>query len=209
MKKTIIIMLICVLLIITMVLPVTGLTKIGNNSDAAAKQVLDQSQTNCNTEDWLQPVVPNWQEFCPAKNDILTVDVHIGQWYAGSEPITLSIESPLGTIKTQKTLQASSLPSNHCDWVTFDVPDVSIVSGVPHYIVLTFDVGSEYAWCGSFGDPYTCGVTSSAKGPDWDYCFKTYATKSKSSDIIENPFFSEILQRLITYFAILEQLLAI
>jgi hypothetical protein len=192
-----------------MVLPVTGLTRISSKSDAAEKQVLDQFQTNCNTEDWLQPVVPNWQEFCPNLNDILIVDVHIGQWFSLSPPITLSIESPLGTIKTQKTLQASTLPSNQCDWVTFDVPDVSIVSGVPHYIVLTFDVGSEYAWCGSLGDPYDCGVTSSAKGPDWDYCFRTYGTKSKSVDIIENSFLSELLQRLIMHFPILERLLAI
>jgi hypothetical protein len=219
MNKKNVCILVCTLLITTATLSGVGAMNIRNTSiineemkDHDLQDKVDQSQENCNDQDWLPGGVPNWQEFCPEGADLLKVDVHVGQYFAGSHPITLSIENSLGSKLTEKTLQATDLPSNTCDWVTFDVPDVNIKAGEQHRIVLTFDIGSEYAWSGSLGDPYPCGATSSGKGPDWDYCFRTYTTKGKSKNvgpegIWNNPLFQLFMERHTQIFQILENIL--
>ena len=101
----------------------------------------------------------------------------MGCWYAGSPPLTLSIEHPLGTILASKTLPAVALPLNSEGWVSFEYLNTTLQPGQTYYIVLSFDPGAEYSWSGNWSNPYPPGVSS--RDPDWDYCFKTFVTKSK------------------------------
>jgi len=102
----------------------------------------------------------------------------VGCWYAGSPPLTLSIEHPLGTILASKTLPAVALPLNSEGWVSFEYLNTTLQPGQTYYIVLSFDPGAEYSWSGNWSNPYPPGVSS--RDPDWDYCFKTFVTKSKA-----------------------------
>jgi len=114
-----------------------------------------------------------WQEFAPSKERLARVEVKIAQWYGGSPNLKLSIEKPLGTVLTFKELPASEIPSESYGFVSFDVPDVYLVSGEKYYITLTAPLGSEYSWaCSETDDRYPQGNSSGGTGHDW--CFRTF-----------------------------------
>ena len=114
-----------------------------------------------------------WQEFVPSRERLVRVEVRIGQWYSGSPNLKLSIEKPLGTILTFKELPASEIPSESCNWVSFDVPDVYLIPGEKYYIKLTAPLDSEYGWLyNEANDRYPQG--NSSKGSGYDWCFGTF-----------------------------------
>ena len=164
----------------------------------------DQSQEIIGEIDWLQG--GEWQEFVPTFKKLVMIEVYVGCYFAGSNPIILSIEKPLGTVLSSRTLLASDLPLNSDDWVTFDNLNVTLQKGQTYYIVIKFLPGSEYSWCGAWGNPYPMGVSS--KDPDWDYCFRTFADKSKTRDKI-NPIISMFLENHPLMFPFLRHLLNI
>ena len=94
-----------------------------------------------------------------------------------SPDITLSIEKPLGTSLSSKTLPVSAINSGTCDWVTFDIPDINLIVGATYYIVISYPPGGEYGWCGAWGNPYASGVSD--VDPDWDYTFRTIVEKAR------------------------------
>jgi hypothetical protein len=150
-------------------------------------EIVDQEQPYTDEVHGLRPRPDdNWQQFSNKGNMIKKVHLHVGCYYGGSAPITLSIENPLGTPLTQVTYQATDLPDNTQAWFTFDVPDVNLVANQKYFIVLRFDPGSEYAWSGAHNDPYPQGA-SSHPDKDWDYAFKTIVDKSKPR-AINTPF---------------------
>jgi len=63
----------------------------------------------------------------------------------------------------------------------FDFPDASLKRNTKYYIVVRFGIGSEYAWSGAFGDPYTKGMSSRTGALDWDYAFKTIVDKKTTN----------------------------
>jgi hypothetical protein len=91
---------------------------------------------------------------------------------ANEPPLNLSIERPLGTILTQKSLPWNAVPQMYCNWTSFDVPDISITPGLTYYIVLTFEMGADYNWCGAWNNPYPPGISN--RDPTWDWTFRTY-----------------------------------
>lgn len=153
--------LVCILLMITAVLPLEGASM--------AEEIIDQHQEESDDCLWFYP--SEWQEFVPSHKRLVRVEVKIMQGYGGSPPLTLSVERPLGTVITSRELPVSSIP-NTCDWVSFDVSDVSLETGKTHYLKLSYPPGGEYAWAGASGNPYPQG--SSSKGGGWDWCFRTY-----------------------------------
>ena len=169
MKKKIIKIIVCMLLIAATVLPVSGnetLVLLSNDGD-----IMDQSQQNCSNCSWTN--YSAWQEFVPTVNNLVRVEVSVAT-SGGSDapPLNLTIEKPLGTILTKKSLPWSALPHGYCDWVSFDVPDISISPGVKYYIVLSFDYGADYLWCGALNNPYPPGESNI--NPDWDWTFRTF-----------------------------------
>ena len=96
---------------------------------------LDQSQEKCDETYYISS--SDWQEFIPTMKILVEVEVKVAQWYGGSPDLKLSIEQPLGTILTFKELPASAIPSPTAGWVTFDVPDVTLIPGQKYFIKLT------------------------------------------------------------------------
>lgn len=187
MKKIVIVFLIGTLLISGGTLPVAGLitTARGYNILLFVLQgVKDQTQEKTDEIDWLHG--GEWQEFVPVGKNHFKIEVHIGCYYGGSPPITLSIEKPLGTILASRTLPAAAIPLNSEGWVAFDNLNVALQHGQTYYIVLDFLPGAEYSWSGAWGNPYPNGVSS--KDPDWDYAFRTFVDKSKPGMISLTPF---------------------
>lgn len=144
-------------------------------------EVVDQSQNEGDEYVWLKQGEVAWQQFVPEKKECLRVEVKIKQLYEGPDaaPIRLAIEEPYGTILTQKELPANDIPDQG-DWISFDVPDITLECGRMYYLTLFFDGRADYAWCGSWGDKYSNGYSSN--GEFWDWCFKTYVSKTKSKD---------------------------
>jgi len=139
-------------------------------------QVLDQSQQTIDAIHWLQS--GEWQTFVPVGKSHDFIEVHIGCYYGGSMPITLSVERPLGNIVTFNTLPASAIPAQTEDWVRFYL-NATFPKGELYHIVLTFNPGSEYSWSYGLGDPYPQGKSS--LGPGKDFCFRTYVERSKEN----------------------------
>jgi hypothetical protein len=113
-------------------------------------------------------------------------------------PLTLSINYPLDTVLTSKTLPASKIHVAKCDWVTFDFPDIELTPPNKYYIVLMFEPVSDYLWGGAWGNPYPEG--NSSLYPDWDWCFRTYAERTRSRSINNlfesHPFLLKIIELL-------------
>ena len=198
MSRKIIGILVVTLLAATVTLPI-----------ASAGPNLDQSQEKCDETYYISS--SDWQEFIPTMKILVEVEVKVAQWYGGSPDLKLSIEQPLGTILTFKELPASAIPSPTAGWVTFDVPDVTLIPGQKYFIKLTAPLGSEYGWCAGHGDPYLSGESS--RLPDDDFCFRTWANKGKSKNSINiegkwsNPLFQWFLENHPHMFPLLRQFL--
>ena len=172
--------LVCMLVITSATTPIALSTNLEKKSEINMPSVIDQEQPNTPEMDWLKGGVDNWQQFKNLGNILEMVHLHIGCWYIGSEPITLSIKETLSSSSslTQVTYPASALPLDAQAWFTFDFPDVKLTVNKIYYIVLNIDNNSEYAWSGSHNNPYPNGG-SSHPDADWDYAFKTIVDKSK------------------------------
>ena len=166
-----------------MVLSVSG--KNSTKTYTVTGDDVDQSQEQI--DDYLFFESGAWQEFVPTKTTLTKVDLHIGNYFSGSYPLTMTIEAPLGTQIVDKTLTAADIPLDHCDWTTFDVADTAISPGHSYYIVLTYDPGCEYCWSGASENPYPHGESS--EGSDWDWCFRTYGEGGSDWEIdVEDGF---------------------
>lgn len=163
---------VCMLLIAANILPVAGNeTSVLISKD---RDMIDQFQDNCTDCAW--PDYYAWQEFVPTVNNLVRVEVSVRtSGGADAPPLNLTIEKPLGTVLTKKSIPWADLPHDNCTWVSFDVPDISITPGVKYYIVLSYDYGADYLWCGAWNNPYPPGESN--KDPDWDWTFRTYYEK--------------------------------
>jgi hypothetical protein len=174
-------------------------------SHQGSPQVLDQNQRKCEDCRFL----PNygWQQFVPKANKLYYVDVNVGHFFGGSPDIKLSIEQPLGNMLTTVSLPVTQIPDHYCDWTRFDFPDIQTTPNTVYYIVLEYDPGGEYAWCGAWGNPYPQGTSD--YDPDWDYTFMTYVDQvSHNNKVKENhPIVFQIFYNLMERFPILERLL--
>ena len=140
--------------------------------------VLDQFQETSDDCIWFGPFA--WQEFQPVGKKHLRVEVRIKQGYEQSPPLKMTLEQPIGNVLTSVDVAASDIPTT-CDWVKFDFPDVDVDIANTAYINLTFAPGGEYGWCGGSHDPYPQGTSS--EGLQWDWCFRTYVDKSKTTPV--------------------------
>ena len=203
MKKKIIGILVCTLLIAAISTPLVSSHSIEKSLEIIMPSVIDQEQPNTPELDFLEPGLSHWQQFKNKGNMLEEVDLHIGCWFSGSPDITLSIkENPTGSAITQVTYQAAALPLDYQDWFTFDVPDVKLKPNNIYYIILTVDLGSEYGWSGSHSNPYPLGI-SSHPDIDWDYAFKTIVDKKPRA--LDTPF-QNFLENHLNIFSILKLL---
>jgi hypothetical protein len=183
MRKKIIGIFVTTLFIATTIIPLVSSLETSMPTVVLSAGTLDQKQEITTNIEWLEGGADNWQEFIPTKALLSEVEVHIGCYYSGSYPVTLTIEMNLGMTPpiTTATLPCSAMPQNQQGWVLFDVVDRCLVPGAKYYIVLRFDPGSEYAWSGSPKNPYASGESN--VGPMWDYAFRTYTLPNNPPSI--------------------------
>jgi hypothetical protein len=169
MKKKIVGILVCTLLITTVTLPIVS-----------ADPQIDQSQEKHDAEVYIPDF--HWQEFVPEKVILNSVEVKVAQLFEDSPDLELTIERPLGNVLRWKEVPASEIPSFFSDWIMFDIPDIELTLGGTYVIRLTAPAGSEYTWGAGNGDPYPKEI--STMHPD-DFCFRTWAsTKSRDTNEI-------------------------
>jgi hypothetical protein len=227
MKKKIVGILFCMILI-TISSPLTGgiMNKLNNTSindfnqdnndnldidmlnPTKLEQEVDQSQEQCQECKFFENYA--WQQFVPQGKKLLTIDICISQWYSDSPDLTITIEKPLGTILSSATIEAKSVPNIDCDWVSIDVnPDITLQKEQIYYIVLSYEPGGEYGWCGAEGNLYEPGESSI--GSNWDFCFRTIVSKQRSIDsinIFKNfPILFQFLHKIINNIKNLVQIL--
>jgi len=166
--KTKIVGILVMTLLIATTLPAVG-TMDNNNVYSRTGEVKDQYQ------EWSDECIYiddyEWQEFVPTMAQHTRVEVKIVHWFSGSPPLKLSIEKPLGNVLKYKELPASAIPENNCNWVSFDIPDVTLIPGQNYYIKLTAPLGSEYGWGIAYNGLYPPGTSSKAPA---DWCFRTF-----------------------------------
>ncbi len=124
------------------------------------------------------------QSFIPTVDTITKVELLIFKTSNIPNDIIVSIRNSLtGNDLTSILLSKSSISSNP-NWITFDFPNIPVISGDTYYIVVHTDGGS-YSECYCveyyFGNPYTNGSifvmnNESPWGPYpmYDFCFKAY-----------------------------------
>ena len=165
---------IIVLVIMTLFITSVTFSAFGNETKKEEKsssfaEVLDQQQTwsdECKYVDGSE-----WQQFVPTLDNLNRVEVKVGQWFSGSPDMEVTIEKPLGNVLTSAKMPATSIPSDRCGWVSFNVPDITLIPGTGYYIRVIAPRGSEYGWGIAYNDLYPLGI-SSQRPADW--CFKTY-----------------------------------
>jgi len=179
MKIKIIGNLICILLIVTAIVPVATSVNICRSYELL-QGVIDQSQEERYSDEDVNEHA--WQEFVPTGKNLLNVEVKIRLGFLWPPDLFLSIEKPLGTVLTSTSLPSQNIPWERSDWVTFDFPDIPLVRGEKYYIVLSHEPGGTYKWSGAWGDLYSQGESS--KDPQWDWCFRTIVDRSKEKHCI-------------------------
>jgi hypothetical protein len=222
MKKKIVCMFFCTLLISVIGSTASGITSNTTlqekpNEETIPLQILkvvDQSQETDNEHLYIP--TGTFQGFVPQRKKLVAVEVKIGHWMAefSSPQITLKIEKPFGNVITSATVSTSDVPNlaenDETGWVFFDVNDVQLTKGETYFIVLYFNLNSDFAWSGAYGDPYP--PAQSSMGGNWDFCFRTYFRKSldisgsKNNENLVNPGLLSILERFPNAFPLLRQL---
>jgi hypothetical protein len=201
MKKIVCFLVMMLTIIATIIGPSTSSTEY-----KLSPGVVDQEQQNNSQLHWLEGGVPHWQQFVNRGNNIEEIELYFGCYYLGSYDVTLSIEKMVGgPALTSVTYPASYFPDNQQDWVTFNLPDVALDKNAMYYMVIRFDPGSEYAWSGDTGNPYTQGQSSRSGMPDWDYAFKTIVDKSKPKTI--NTIFQNLLEHFLNLFPMFQKII--
>ena len=206
MKGKIICILVMTLLMASITIPVTGSNVVNK---LMSPGVIDQEQTDTSEAYFLENYKTHYQQFENKGYTIEEVIVHIGHYYSGSEPMTLSIQKPLTNVITSKTLTTADISDHVLDWCVFDVPDEPLTPGEMYYIVIEFDCCSEYEWSGAHGDPYPSGV-SSHPDSDWDFAFKTIVDRKSRSvnHVFDNfPMLFQMFLKLIDNFPLLARIL--
>jgi len=190
MKKKIIGIFVCMLLITT-VLPISGLAEYNEKKAVNTKindsleikpvgyqgngEILDQSQTLQSGWAWyLQPTQWIAQGFKPTTTELTRVELYL---YRDYDPpvdtiITVSIRNSLdGNDLTSTEIVAGYFTPNP-KWVEFNFPDIQVIPEQSYYIVARSDCTSSsgaYAWACRFNNPYERGDAwiSHDQGTEW------------------------------------------
>ena len=179
MKKKIVGIFVSLMFIISFLIGMVGFV---TSDDLQLEEKIDQSQELCYECELFENYA--WQEFVPTITDLIRVDVCVAQ-FGGSTDLTLSIEKPLGFSLTSKILPVSAIPSNECNWISFDFPDITVTPDDNYYIVLSYPLGGEYGWCNAWNESYPQGDSDVDY---YDYCFRTvgYEVLSPPDLIVNN-----------------------
>lgn len=177
-QQSIVLIIIC-LFIVSVFIP--SISSDGNFDDQ-----IDQQQTEGSIEQIISSNSWIAQSFRPTLERLTKIKLYICRHAETSSNLTVGIRSSLsGYDISSVSLPASIIPS-HFEWVTFDLPDISVVANGIYYIVCRTSSGGAniFGWYGSDDNPYSRGegYHSPNQGSTWseindgnfDCRFKTY-----------------------------------
>ena len=194
-KKKIVGIFLCMLLITTYVLPVVVSKNIVKFDEPNVLDKVDQKQDQMDNFVILFNDMYFAQSFKPSLPKLTKIILLIGADHDGTT-ITVSIRDDLyGADLITKTISANDINPEHTwVWFSIDFQDIKVNPGSPYYIIVTSndnDTSIDYsAWGYSLNDLYLYGnifyryvdeywVSNSEN----DFCFKTYGTRSKSKEL--------------------------
>jgi hypothetical protein len=161
-----------------------------------------ESQPNCDECKFVENYA--YQEFVPKANKLIGIELSLAHHFWGSPDLEITIEKPLNNVLSSAILDVSEVPEEYCDWIEIDLePNIILDENEKYYIVVQYESGGEYSWCGAYGNPYSAGESNI--DPDWDWTFRTIVVKSKPI-LIKNPFF-QFLQCHPNLFPLLQKLI--
>ena len=151
MKKKILGMFVCTLLIATM-LPITGTVTAGSEEDPEIVDEIEDEVDQSQTEHDNGAVVCSWyfwaQSFIPTKETLTGVELLLGRVGFIRSDIKVTIRNDLnGEDLATATMPYNSVPLiwrlfiGFPDWIYFDFPDISVLPGEIYYITLYTDGG--------------------------------------------------------------------
>jgi len=129
------------------------------------------------------------QSFVPSRDRLTRVDLKLSRFGNITSDITVSIRKQLdGNDLMSCSLPYENIPSNISEWITFDVPDISLNPGENYYLVLSteggFNFSGNYLWFDnnnsesySDGEIWIHWVDTNEWeqwNPSMDSCFKTF-----------------------------------
>jgi hypothetical protein len=202
-RKKIIGILICMLLIATTIPAVGTLTEkeisISNPREPLppTKWGLDQEQdTNCGVGMAILPNCTLCQSFKPTINKLTAVQIHCFKYWNPPKGIKLTVsirDSLNGSDLTELTVDADTIKPalDGGTWVMFDFPDINVTPENTYYIVCNGDGGiypNNYAWYFQKDNAYTRGdawykhINESSWYTLHDYFIKYNVTKYPEPD---------------------------
>jgi hypothetical protein len=175
MKRKIVGLLVCMLVIATAVVSATNIDVKKKNNEIITSEpyegglfdwwCVDQKQTQ--TDRYGVTLIPpdtQAQSFIPTKEKLTAVSLYIFKHDTPPDPvhITVSIRDNLTSLDlVNKTIDTSTVTiKNKGSWVLFDFEDIAITPEMTYYIVCSGDAGdatNAYCWLYSFNDTYSRG----------------------------------------------------
>jgi len=165
------------------------------SSDENIDDQIDQQQTEGSVDQIISSNGWVAQSFRPTIESLTKIELYVYKHSEATGNLTVGIRTSLseGDL-TSASLPASIIPSNP-EWITFDLPDMSVVLNETYYIVCRTSYGSEniFGWYGSNDNPYSRGegYYSPDHGSTWsgindgnfDCRFKTYGIGDNDTKI--------------------------
>ena len=129
------------------------------------------------------------QSFIPTRENLSRLDLLLSSTDVPPSPLTITLRQFLtGDDLISFSLPASAVSST-ADWITCDIPDITVTPEAVYYLVLHTtggDINACYQWQFGYNTPYTAGALhfSKSDGVTWkefpfhDFCFKTYGIEA-------------------------------
>lgn len=188
---------------------------------------VDQEQTDdCGKGVEIRPPFCLAQSFIPTKDKLVGIRLYLYKKGNANGYINITCDVRINVSESNLTGKISE-PAwdilQQGTWVMFDFPDIDVTPGVPLYIVIKSDGGTNtdcFCWFYDINNPYDKGEAwiSPDNGSTWitlweywqynpqipepDFCFITYFKKSRDR-AITNSWFEWLFER----FPLLERLL--
>lgn len=213
MKKKILGILLCIILIVTAILPLAVSKNIIKPDNPYKLDLVDQKQDQQDGFEYLWKDYQFAQSFKPSLPKLTKIYLNLLRLSQDGSTITVSIRENLdGTdLVTMSISSADVKPEKQWVWVEFDFDDIKVNPESTYYIVVASNDENPYfdyvAWGWHGGNPYQRGESytrylsqSWEENPDNDFCFQTYGAKPKlreSKSFFEKfPILYQIFQKL-------------
>ena len=165
------------------------------SSDENFDDQIDQQQTEGSVDQIISSNGWVAQSFRPTIESLTKIELYVYKHSEASGNFTVGIRTSLSESDLASVSLPASIILSNPEWITFDLPDMSVILNETYYIVCRTSYGSEniFGWYGSNDNPYSRGkgYHSSDHGSTWseindgdfDCRFKTYGLGDNDTKI--------------------------